>query len=132
MPNSEPIPLKPAQRGRAGALLARAFRHDLVYKGVIRDEAKRTQLLARRFDKVVRCALLCGHVHTPFALEGVACRLPLGRTHVTLARLVPRGLCATVAAGWAAKRRFDSYAGCSGGLHSFHAPAPHWYVSAWG
>ncbi len=133
MAGNEPVPLEVAQRGQAAELLARAFQNDPTYRLVIPEEDKRAAVLSWLFDRVVRYSLLYGQVHTTPALEGVACWLPPGETHLTLGRVVRSGLYATpLKMGLAAYRRFDRYMSYADELHKRSAPESHWYLWAIG
>jgi ribosomal protein S18 acetylase RimI-like enzyme len=133
MPGSEPVPLDATQQGQAGRVLARAFHHDPTYRFVLPEEDKRGKVLAWLFDRVVGYSLLWGEVHTTAALEGVACWLPPGETHLTFGRLVRSGLYATpLKMGLAAYRRFETYMSYANEFHKRCAPPSHWYLWAIG
>jgi ribosomal protein S18 acetylase RimI-like enzyme len=130
---SEIIRLEAAQRGRAGGILARAFQDDPAYIVVVPQADQRTDVLAWLFGGVVHYSLLYGEVYTTLGLEGVACWLPPGQTHVTLWRLVRSGLHATpLRMGLAAYRRFNAYMGYADTFHERYAPESHWYLWAIG
>jgi ribosomal protein S18 acetylase RimI-like enzyme len=82
---------------------------------------------------VVGYCLLYGEVHTTPTVEGVACWLPPGETHLTLGRVVRSGLYATpLKMGLAAYRRFDTYMSYANQFHKRCAPPSHWYLWAIG
>ena len=133
MHGNDPVQLEVGQRALAGVLLARAFHDDPTYRLVMPEEDERAQVLAWLFDRVVRYSLLYGQVHTTPALEGVACWLPPGGTHLTLGRMMRSGLYATpLRMGLAAYRRFDTYARYADRFHRRCAPESHWYLWAIG
>lgn len=129
MPNDTPVRLEPAQLEQAAALLAAAFQNDPTYIMVQPDEISRLQMLVWLFERVVRYTLSYGQVYTTPSLEGVACWLPPGRTHLTALGLLRSGLAATpLAMGLTAYRRFDAYMSYSDKLHEQNAPPSHWYL----
>jgi ribosomal protein S18 acetylase RimI-like enzyme len=133
MPDNFPIRLFYSQLPQAAEVLAAAFQQDPMYIQVQPDEVKRRTMLARLFVKVVRYALHYGQVYTTPALEGVACWLPPGHTHLTVAGLLRSGLVsAPLAMGLPAYLRFDRYMTYADKLHETHAPQIHWYLWAIG
>ena len=133
MQANEPVPLKMQRKARAAELLARAFHNDPTYRFVLPDEDRRGQMLLWLFDRVVRYSVLYGEAHTTPSVEGVACWLSPGETHLALGRLMRSGLYGTpLKMGWAAYRRFASYRSYADGLHKLYAPDLHWYLWAVG
>ncbi|MBN1978367.1 MAG: GNAT family N-acetyltransferase [Anaerolineae bacterium] len=133
MQDSEIVRLEAARRGRAGGVLAQAFRDDPAYIVAMPRADKRADVLAWLFDRVVYYSLLYGEVYITSSLEGVVCWLPPGQTHVTLWRVVRSGLHATpLRMGLAAYRRFDAYMGYADAFHARYAPESHWYLWAIG
>ncbi len=127
------VRLEAAQRSRAGGILARAFQGDPAYIAAMPGADKRADVLAWLFDRVVHYSLLYGEVYTTPGLEGVACWLPPGQTHVTLWRVVRSGLhAAPLRMGLAAYRRFNAYMGYAAKFHARYAPESHWYLWAIG
>ena len=129
MENTTPVRLLPAQLPPAAALLAAAFQRDPMYIQVQPDEIARLEMLVWLFERVARYAQLYGQVYTTPSLEGIACWLPPGRTHLSILGLLRSGLVAApLAMGLSAYLRFDRYMTYSDKLHEQYAPPSHWYL----
>lgn len=129
MPENYPLRLLPAQLKPAAALLAAAFQRDPMFIQVQPDEIARLEMLVWLMERVVRYSLLYGQVYTTPDLEGVACWLPPGHTHLTVTGLLRSGLVTSpLGMGLPAYLRFDRYMTYSDKLHELYAPAAHWYL----
>ena len=133
--NTAPIPLQPADRGRAVEVLARAFENDPLYVYVFPDVDDRRRSLRLLWDALLRYSLVYGKIYTTPAVSGIACWLPPGRTEVTMWRNIRTGFPfqrAVARFGAAQRGRMLDLLGYTDGVRRQGIREPYWYLWALG
>lgn len=123
------VRLERSQTDQASEVLARAFHDDPVYRAALPDAEKRPKRLAWLMAKAVRYSLLYGQVYTTPEVEGVACWLPPGQSHLTVGGILRSGLYALpLRLGFGAYRRLTAIMSYTDAVRRRCVPQAHWYL----
>jgi ribosomal protein S18 acetylase RimI-like enzyme len=129
MSNSEAIiPVTPAQKAEAGAIIVKAFQNDPIGSYITPDATKLTYFLSWFGNTALTLGGKFGQVYTTPSTSGVAVWFPPGHTELSLWGLLSNGIIPPFKVGLTALRRFLTLMDFASQVHRTYVPQKHWYL----